>query len=226
MTSNISAIHEGVVMSSDVAVRKAAMCGPAPAGNNVYWHSGKVTAAHRQRFFGHEPATVWLTGLSGAGKSTLAYELEHLMLEQGHPSFVLDGDNVRHHLNRDLGFSADDRRENIRRTAEVARLMNDAGLFVVTAFISPLREDRQLARDIVGAERFVEVHVSTSITVCEGRDPKGLYSRARAGQIKDFTGISAPYEPPERPDMAIDTGAMTIEEATRALYDHLARRMA
>jgi adenylyl-sulfate kinase len=185
-----------------------------------------VTAAHRQRFFGHEPATVWLTGLSGAGKSTLAYELEHLMLEQGHPSFVLDGDNVRHHLNRDLGFTADDRRENIRRTAEVARLMNDAGLFVVTAFISPLREDRQLARDIIGAERFVEVHVSTCITVCEGRDPKGLYTRARAGQIKDFTGISAPYEPPERPDMAIDTGAMSIEEATRALYDHLARRMA
>jgi len=226
MTSNISAIHEGAVMSSDVAVRKAAMYGPAPAGNNVYWHSGKVTAAHRQRFFGHEPATIWLTGLSGAGKSTLAYELEHLMLEQGHPSFVLDGDNVRHHLNRDLGFTADDRRENIRRTAEVARLMNDAGLFVVTAFISPLREDRQLARDIIGAERFVEVHVSTCITVCEGRDPKGLYSRARAGQIKDFTGISAPYEPPERPDIAVDTGAMSIEEATRALYNHLARRMA
>jgi adenylyl-sulfate kinase len=213
-------------MSNEVAVHEAeTKCGPVQAGTNIYWHAGKVTAAHRQRYFGHVPATIWLTGLSGAGKSTLAYELEKLLLERGHPSFVLDGDNVRHHLNRDLGFSADDRRENIRRTAEVARLMNEAGLFVVTAFISPLREDRKLARDIIGADHFVEAHVSTCATVCESRDPKGLYARARAGQIANFTGVSAPYEPPAHPDVAVDTGTMSVDEATRALYDHLARRL-
>jgi adenylyl-sulfate kinase len=210
-------------MSNEVAVHES--LGPVPAGANIYWHAGKVTAAHRQRYFGHKPATIWLTGLSGAGKSTLAYELEHLLLDRGHPCFVLDGDNVRHHLNRDLGFSADDRRENIRRTAEVARLMNEAGLFVVTAFISPLRADRELAREIIGAEAFVEAHVSTCMTVCESRDPKGLYARARAGEIANFTGISAPYEPPEHPDIAIDTGAMSLADATLALYDHLARRL-
>ena len=210
-------------MSNEVAVHETHR--PAPAGPNIFWHSGKVTVAHRQRYFGHRPATVWLTGLSGAGKSTLAYELEHLLLERGHPGFVLDGDNVRHHLNRDLGFSADDRRENIRRTAEVARLMNEAGLFVVTAFISPLRADRAVARDIIGAEHFVEAHVSTCVTVCEARDPKGLYARARSGEIANFTGVSAPYEPPEHPDICIDTGVQSIAEATRALYDHLARRL-
>ena len=212
-------------MSNEVAVHEAKVNGGAEPAPNIYWYSGKVTAVHRQRYFGHEPATIWLTGLSGAGKSTLAYELEHLLLERGHPSFVLDGDNVRHHLNRDLGFSARDRRENLRRAAEVARLMNEAGLFVVTAFISPLREDRRAARDIIGAERFVEAHVSTCMSVCESRDPKGLYARARAGEIPDFTGVSAPYEAPEHPDIAIDTGKMSIVDATRALYDHLARRL-
>lgn len=213
-------------MSNEMAVQEAEVkYGPALADSNIYWHAGKVTPAHRRQYFRHEPATIWLTGLSGAGKSTLAYELEHLLLEQGHPSFVLDGDNVRHHLNRDLGFSADDRRENIRRTAEVARLMNEAGLFVVTAFISPLRSDREVAREIIGPERFVEAHVSTSMKVCEARDPKGLYARARAGEIPNFTGVSAPYEPPERPDVEVDTGRMSLEQATRALYDHLARRL-
>jgi adenylyl-sulfate kinase len=212
-------------MSNEVAVHEAEVKGGAEPEPNIYWHSGKVTAVHRKRYFGHEPATIWLTGLSGAGKSTLAYELEHLLLERGYPSFVLDGDNVRHHLNRDLGFSARDRRENLRRAAEVARLMNEAGLFVVTAFISPLREDRQAARDIIGADRFVEAHVSTCMSVCESRDPKGLYARARAGEIPDFTGVSAPYEAPEHPDIAVDTGKLSIRDATRALYDHLARRL-
>jgi adenylyl-sulfate kinase len=213
------------MMSKDVAVHEADVkCGRAFKGRNIYWHDGKVTAAHRQRYFGHVPATIWLTGLSGAGKSTLAYELEKLLLDRGHPSFVLDGDNVRHHLNRDLGFSVDDRRENIRRTAEVARLMNQAGLFVVTAFISPLRGDRQAAREIIGAEHFVEAHVCTPMAVCESRDPKGLYALARMGKIENFTGVSAPYEPPEHPDIAVDTEAMSLEQATRALYDHLARR--
>lgn len=213
-------------MSNEVAVHGSEVkCRPAPAGLNIYQHSGKVTAAHRHRYFGQVPATIWLTGLSGAGKSTLAYELEHLLLERGHPNFVLDGDNVRHSLNRDLGFSDNDRRENIRRTAEVARLMNEAGLFVVTAFISPLREDRSAAREIIGADRFVEVHVSTCMTVCESRDPKRLYARARAGEIANFTGVSAPYEPPENPDIVLDTATMSREEATRALYHHLARRL-
>ncbi len=207
-----------------VVLESNSVLAPTLAGTNLYWHAGKVTADHRQRQFGHAPSTVWLTGLSGAGKSTLAYELEKMLLDCGHPGFVLDGDNIRHHLNRDLGFSASDRRENIRRTAEVARLMNEAGLIVVTAFISPLREDREMARAIIGESRFVEVHVSTSVKVCESRDPKGLYARARAGQIADFTGISAPYEAPEAPALEIDTGVVPIELATRMLYDHLAHR--
>ena len=199
-------------------------CPPRRAATNVYWHAGKVSSAHRQTQFGHAPATVWLTGLSGAGKSTLAYELEKMLMDGGHPSFVLDGDNIRHHLNRDLGFSAADRRENIRRTAEVARLMNEAGLIVITAFISPLREDRAMARQIIGADRFVEVHLCTSASVCEARDPKGLYARARAGQIADFTGVSAPYEAPESPAFSIDTDALPIEAASRLLFNHLANR--
>jgi len=211
------------VMSNNLAPNEVCTQ-PGSAGQDVYWHPGKVTAAHRQRYFGHAPATVWLTGLSGAGKSTLAFELEKLLLDRGHPSFVLDGDNVRHHLNRDLGFTSADRRENVRRTAEVARLMNEAGLLVVTAFISPLREDRAAARAIIGADRFVEVHVSTRIAVCESRDPKGLYARARDGLIGNFTGISAPYEPPEQPDLSIDTEALSLGQATDAMYDYLARR--
>ena len=197
---------------------------PALPGTNIYWHSGKVTAAHRREHFGQAPATVWLTGLSGAGKSTLAYELEKMLLDTGHPCYVLDGDNIRHHLNRDLGFTAADRRENLRRTAEVARLMNEAGLIVISAFISPLREDRAMAREIIGAEQFVEVHVSTSVAVCESRDPKGLYARARAGKISDFTGISAPHEHPESPALMIDTASTRIDDATRTLYNHLAQR--
>lgn len=147
-----------------------------------------------------------------------------LLLAEGHPCFVLDGDNLRHHLNRDLGFSPDDRKENIRRAAEVARLMNEAGLIVVTSFISPYREDRAMASAIIGEERFIEVHVSTPVNICEARDPKGLYAKARAGQIPEFTGISSPYEPPLAPAVALDTGALSIEEAARALYSCLARR--
>lgn len=195
-----------------------------PTAPNISWHYGKVTAEHRQHYFHHCPATIWLTGLSGAGKSTIAYELEKMLVDEGHPSYVLDGDNIRHHLNRDLGFTSADRRENIRRTAEVARLMNEAGLIVITSFISPYREDRAMACDIIGEERFIEVHVSTSVHVCESRDPKGLYAKARSGQIPDFTGVNSPYEPPFRPALELDTGTMTIDEATRALYRCLAQR--
>lgn len=196
----------------------------AGATSNIFWHAGKVSVQSRHAQLGHHPATVWLTGLSGAGKSTLAYELEKMLLDEGHACFVLDGDNIRHHLNSDLGFSATDRKENIRRTAEVARLMNEAGLIVLTSFISPFREDRAMACAIIGEDQFIEVYVNTPVAVCESRDPKGLYAKARAGQINDFTGVSSPYEPPFFPALSLDTGVMTLEEATCALYSHLAKR--
>lgn len=193
---------------------------------NIFWHAGKIPHQFRQEKFGHCPATVWLTGLSGAGKSTIAYELEMLLLTKEHPCYVLDGDNIRHHLNSDLGFSANDRKENIRRAAEVARLMNEAGLIVVTSFISPYRDDRAMASAIIGEERFIEVHVSTPVEVCESRDPKGLYAKARTGQIAEFTGITSPYEPPPSPALVLDTGALSASDAARSIYSFLAQRFA
>lgn len=190
----------------------------------VVWHSGSVGADERARRFGQRPVTVWLTGLSASGKSTLAFGLERELLARGHLACVLDGDNLRHGLNRDLGFSPADRRENIRRVAEVARLMNEAGLIVVSAFISPYREDRRSARRIIGDDRFVEVFLDAPLAVCETRDPKGLYRRARQGEITDFTGISAPYETPEAADLRLDTAQTDADEALRLLIDHLARR--
>lgn len=183
------------------------------------WHGGHVSAAERRALFGQTPMTLWLTGLSASGKSTLAFALERELIDQGRACYVLDGDNVRHGLNRNLGFSAPDRAENIRRIAEVARLMNDAGLIVITAFISPFRTDRALAREIIGPEYVREVYLNTSLAVCESRDPKGLYSKARAGQVADFTGISSPYEPPERPDLTIDTARYSLGEAVAQLLD-------
>ncbi len=193
---------------------------------NIFWHHGHVSGNSRERYFGHGPATLWLTGLSGAGKSTIAYEVEKMLLHHRMPSFVLDGDNLRHHLNGDLGFSAQDRRENIRRAAEVARLMNEAGLIVIAALISPLREDRAMASAIIGQPSFIEVHVSTRTEVCEARDPKGLYAKARAGKIAEFTGISAPYEAPLQPALALDTGTMPIEQAASVLFAHLTCHLA
>lgn len=189
---------------------------------NVYRHDGRASPQYRQERFGHCPVTIWLTGLSGAGKSTLAYEVELRLLAEGRPCFVLDGDNMRLRLNSDLGFSPADRKENIRRAAEVARMMNEAGLVVLTSFISPFREDRAMARAIIGDARFLEVHVSTSAEVCESRDPKGLYAKARSGKIPEFTGISSPYEPPLLPALDVDTGQMSLGEATRALQQLLA----
>ncbi|MDC8758214.1 adenylyl-sulfate kinase [Janthinobacterium fluminis] len=191
---------------------------------NTFWHAGKVTAERRSAHFGHAPATVWLTGLSGAGKSTIAYELDKMLHDEGRSSYVLDGDNLRHHLNRDLGFSPADRKENIRRTAEVAKMMNEAGLMVIAAFISPFREDRAMAAAIIGASEFIEVYVSTPTEVCEARDPKGLYAKARAGEIPAFTGVSSPYEVPLMPALVLDSGVMSLEDASRALYQHLALR--
>lgn len=194
------------------------------AAPHLFWHPSQITMETRSRHAGHRAATVWLTGLSGAGKSTLACALEGRLVGTGHPACVLDGDNLRHHLNRDLGFSPRDRQENIRRSAEVARLMNDAGLIVICAFISPLREDREMARQIIGAGDFVETHVSTACAVCEERDPKGLYQKARAGLIPEFTGISAPYEAPLRPALTLDTGTLSLQQCCEQMFQHLSQR--
>ena len=183
-----------------------------------------VGAEGRAVFFRQEPATIWLTGLSGSGKSSLAFALERRLMELGHACCVLDGDNVRHGLNRDLGFSPADRKENIRRIAETAKLMNDAGLFVITAFISPYREDRAAARRIIGEQRFVETYLSAALGICESRDPKGVYAKARAGQIAEFTGISAPYEVPEAPSLAVDSGTLTLEESVQLVMNMISSR--
>jgi adenylylsulfate kinase len=185
--------------------------------SNVVWHEGHIGRHERQVLLGQLPFTVWLTGLSASGKSTLAFALERTLVEQGRACYVLDGDNVRHGLNKDLGFSDHDRRENIRRIAEVARLMNDAGLIVITAFISPLRLDREMAKNIIGNHQYREIYVSTSIEVCESRDPKGLYEKARAGLVKDFTGVSAPYEAPLAPSLRLDTGKLSKEACVKDL---------
>jgi bifunctional enzyme CysN/CysC len=191
------------------------------APKNLRRHDGAVTADDRARLLGQRPATLWLTGLSAAGKSTIAYALEQRLIAAGHACVVLDGDNLRHGLNRDLGFSPGDRAENIRRVAEVARLLNDAGLIVITAFISPYREDRARAGEIIGRERFVEVLVDAPLAECERRDPKGLYAKARAGEIAEFTGVSAPYEPPDAADLVLDTASADVpalvEQAWAAL---------
>ena len=185
--------------------------------SNLTQHLGAVTPADRAAVLEHQPATLWLTGLSASGKSTLAFALEHKLISEGKAAYVLDGDNVRHGLNRDLGFSAADRSENIRRIAEVAKLMNDAGLIVITAFISPFKADRAMARDIIGEKHFKEVYVSTPIAVCEQRDPKHLYERARKGEVAEFTGITSPYEAPTEPALVIDTSTLTLEEAVQRL---------
>jgi bifunctional enzyme CysN/CysC len=190
-----------------VAARKA-------AERIVVPHFGKVSETARNVLLRQRARTIWLTGLSGSGKSTLATELERALVDLGHACFMLDGDNVRSGLNRDLGFGPDDRSENIRRIAEVARLMNDAGLVAITAFISPYREDRDMARKIIGAERFFEVYLDASLEACEKRDPKGLYRKARAGEIPEFTGVSAPYEAPEAPSLTLDTAGRSVEECT------------
>jgi len=191
---------------------------------HITWHAGHVTRQDRERLLGQRGATIWLTGLSGSGKSTIAVAAERELLARGRVAYVLDGDNVRHGLNKNLGFSPADRTENIRRIAEVAKLFTDAGVIVLTSFISPYRADRDAARALFAPGDFVEVHVAASVETCEGRDVKGLYQKARRGEIPEFTGISAPYEAPERPELVLDTNRQTLEESVGQLLGHLEKQ--
>ena len=193
--------------------------------SDITWHRGKVSRTERVEILGQDAVTVWLTGLSGSGKSTLAFELERALLDLGFVAYVLDGDNVRHGLSADLGFSHEDRTENIRRIGEVAKLFNEAGMVLITAFISPYRSDRDMARQIVGSGRFVEVHLAADVAACEARDPKGLYRKARAGQLPDFTGITAPYEASLSPELILDTGSLSIEESLRQMVEAVVPRL-
>lgn len=188
---------------------------------NITWQATKVDKQQRQARFGHKSAVLWFTGLSGSGKSTIAVELEKQLFERNINSYVLDGDNVRFGLNRNLGFSAEDRTENIRRIGEVSKLFVDAGTITLTAFISPYRADRDHVREILGDEEFIEVFVDTPIEVCEDRDVKHLYEKARRGEIKGFTGIDAPYETPTNPEITIDTSTQSLETSVQQIIDYL-----
>ncbi len=190
---------------------------------NVVWHHGEVTRDMREKLNGHKGIVLWFTGLSGSGKSTLAHAVEARLYEQGAHTFVIDGDNVRHGLCADLDFSDEGRVENIRRVAEVAGLFVQAGIITLTAFISPFRSDRARARSLLG-EDFIEIYCSAPLEVCESRDVKGLYKRARAGEIPAFTGISSPYEPPEHPELDVDTAALPLEASVDRVMDYLRHR--
>lgn len=191
---------------------------------NIVWHQGTVTRADREKINGHKACTVWLTGLSGSGKSTIAVDLEKRLWERGIRAYILDGDNIRHGLNKNLGFSPEDRTENIRRIGEVAKLFTEAGVVALTAFISPYRADRDQVRKIMAAGDFVEVHVDCPVEVCEQRDVKGLYKKARAGEIKEFTGISAPYEAPEKPELTINTAGQSVEDSAKQILAYLEKQ--
>lgn len=195
-----------------------------PVNENVVWHPHQITRQDREILHKHQSAVLWFTGLSGSGKSTLAGALEQALYQRDISTYLLDGDNVRHGLCRDLGFSDDDRRANIRRVGEVARLMVDAGLIVLTAFISPYRAERQLVRDMLPAGCFIEVFVDTPLDVCEARDPKGLYQKARAGELCNFTGIDAIYEVPQQPDLHLD-GKQLVTNLIGRLLDLLDKRV-
>jgi bifunctional enzyme CysN/CysC len=218
-------VGAGIVTDRQSAAPVAAKGAGQPLSSEITWHPSRVGPADRANLLRQAPATIWLTGLSGSGKSTLAFDLERRLMELGHTCFVLDGDNIRHGLNRDLGFTPSDRRENIRRIAEVARLFNDAGLIVITAFIAPYAEDREIARTIIGKDRFLETYLTADLSTCEKRDPKGLYAKARKGQIAEFTGVSAPYEPPSNPALALDTAARSVEECIHEILDLLSTRL-
>ena len=195
-----------------------------PTSTNVVWHHATVTRARREAQNGHRGAIIWFTGLSGSGKSTLAHAVEETLHQQGCHTFVLDGDNVRHGLCGDLGFSSKDREENIRRVGEMAKLFMEAGIIVLTAFISPYRADRERVRGMVEHGDFIEIYCSASIEVCEARDVKGIYKKARAGQIAEFTGISSPYEMPENPELIVDTGKSGLDDCVRQVIGEMVQR--
>ena len=191
------------------------------AATNIVWHEASVDREARSRQRGHRSVILWFTGLSGSGKSTLANAVNAVLFERGLATYVLDGDNIRHGLCKDLGFSDSDREENIRRIGEVAKLFVDAGVITLTAFVSPFRADRDKARDLVADGDFIEVYCAADLAVCEDRDPKGLYAKARAGVIKEFTGISSPYEAPEAPELKVDTGSQSLEESVASVLSLL-----
>ena len=200
------------------------MTDESASSSNVVWHHATVTRDRRQEQNGHKSVILWFTGLSGAGKSSLAHAVEEQLYKLGCRTFVLDGDNVRHGLCGDLSFSVEDRMENIRRIGEVAKLFLEAGVIPMTAFISPFRAEREAARKLVPHGEFIEIFCRADITVCEQRDVKGLYQRARAGEIKDFTGISSPYEEPSSPELTVDTGSRPIEECVDQVIGLLRER--
>ena len=191
---------------------------------NIVWHEGHVSRQERESLLDQRGVMLWLTGLPSSGKSTIAFTAEHALVARGRLAYVLDGDNIRHGLNKNLGFSADDRGENIRRIGEVGKLFVDCGAVALTSFVSPYRADRDAVRDLMEDGEFLEVFVDTPVEICEQRDPKGLYAKARAGEIPNFTGISDPYESPENPELVIETASSTPEEAANAIIDMLQKR--
>jgi adenylylsulfate kinase len=189
--------------------------------NNIYQHQSLLHQSDRQQQAGHKSVILWFTGLSGAGKSTLAHAVEKALYDKGCRTFVFDGDNVRHGLCADLGFSAKDRQENIRRIGEMSKLFLEAGVIALTAFISPFQSDRDRVRNLVKSDEFIEIYCKASLSICEQRDVKGLYAKARSGEIKDFTGISSPYEPPLRPELVLDTGVESLQACVDQVIAYL-----
>ncbi|MBN2602951.1 MAG: adenylyl-sulfate kinase [Candidatus Thermoplasmatota archaeon] len=188
---------------------------------NVTWHDHKVDRKQRENLLKQKGVVLWFTGLSGSGKSTIANEVAYKLQKMGKITYVLDGDNIRHGLNKDLGFSEEDRNENIRRISEVANLFADAGIITITAFISPYRKYRNFCRNLVGDNRFIEIYTKASLKTCEKRDPKGLYKKARAGEIKHFTGIDDPYEEPEKAEITLDTDVVNVEEGAEIVIQKI-----
>lgn len=194
------------------------------SSRNITWQSSNITRKEREQRYGQRSVVIWLTGLSGSGKSTIAFALEKELFAHERACYVLDGDNIRHGLNRDLGFSEQDRKENLRRIGEVAKLFMDAGNIVIAAFISPHAQDRQMVRDLFDEGDFIEVYIDCSLSACEERDPKGLYKKARAGEIPNFTGVSAPYEAPQQSELTIDTEHESVEQCVAKVIAELERR--
>jgi adenylylsulfate kinase len=192
--------------------------------NNIFQETGLVSSSDRQQQAGHQPVILWFTGLSGAGKSTLAHAVEKALFDLGCRTFVVDGDNVRHGLCADLGFTAQDRQENIRRIGELSKLFLDAGIVTLTAFISPFRADRDRVRALVQDNAFIEIYCNADLSVCEQRDIKGLYKKARRGEIADFTGISSPYEPPQNPELVVNTAKETLENSVEQILAYMVQR--